>query len=63
MSMSEQKWNGNGRIVSVLVALMAVAAICPAAEAMDLETGFRNPPHSAGVRCFWWWLNSNVTNL
>jgi len=26
-----------------------------------LEDEFRNPPHSAGVRCFWWWLNSNVT--
>ncbi|GAI42100.1 unnamed protein product, partial [marine sediment metagenome] len=23
--------------------------------------GFRNPPHSAGVNCFWWWLNGNVT--
>jgi hypothetical protein len=22
---------------------------------------FRNPPHSAGVNCFWWWLNGNVT--
>ncbi len=27
----------------------------------DLEVGFINPPHSAGVRCFWWWLNGNVT--
>jgi len=32
-----------------------------ASEAKDLDTGFRNPPHSAGIRCFWWWLNSNVT--
>ena len=30
-------------------------------RAADLETGFRSPPHSAGIRCFWWWLNSNVT--
>jgi len=22
---------------------------------------FRNPPREAGVRCWWWWLNSNVT--
>ena len=28
---------------------------------INLETGFLNPPHSAGVRCFWWWLNGNVT--
>jgi len=27
----------------------------------DLEAGFRTPPHSAGIRCFWWWLNGNVT--
>lgn len=30
-------------------------------KADDLESGFRSPPHSAGIRCFWWWLNSNVT--
>lgn len=30
-------------------------------HADDLESGFRSPPHSAGIRCFWWWLNSNVT--
>jgi len=22
---------------------------------------FQNPPREAGVRCWWWWLNSNVT--
>ncbi|MCJ7778526.1 MAG: hypothetical protein MUP16_09460 [Sedimentisphaerales bacterium] len=27
----------------------------------DLKKGFEHPPQSAGVRCFWWWLNSNVT--
>jgi len=27
----------------------------------ELEKGFLNPPHSAGVRCYWWWLNGNVT--
>ncbi len=27
----------------------------------SLEEGFRLPPQSAGVRCFWWWLNGNVT--
>jgi len=26
-----------------------------------LKTGFVNPPPSAGVRCYWWWLNGNVT--
>lgn len=26
-----------------------------------LESDFQNPPRQAGVRCWWWWLNSNVT--
>ncbi len=27
----------------------------------DLDRAFRDPPHSAGIRAFWWWLNGNVT--
>jgi len=26
-----------------------------------LRQGFSQPPRHAGVRCWWWWLNSNVT--
>jgi len=26
-----------------------------------LKTGFVNPPPSAGVRCYWWWLNGKET--
>jgi len=26
-----------------------------------LRNGFSQPPRHAGVRCWWWWLNSNVT--
>ncbi len=26
----------------------------------ELSAGFADPPHSAGVRCYWWWLNGNV---
>ncbi len=33
----------------------------PSLTAVDLEEGFRHPPQSAGIRCFWWWLNGNVT--
>lgn len=25
------------------------------------EEDFHNPPRKAGVRCWWWWLNGNVT--
>src|SRR5690349_6917105 len=26
-----------------------------------LARGFRNPPPEARLRCYWWWLNGNVT--
>ena len=26
-----------------------------------MDAGFHNPPRDAGIRCFWWWLNGNVT--
>ena len=44
-----------------ILALAAALMTCSAAEAADLEAGFRDPPHSAGIRAFWWWLNGNVT--
>ena len=30
-------------------------------SAVDLEQGWRDPPRESGVRCWWWWLNGNVT--
>ncbi len=27
----------------------------------DLERGFTDPPLQARTRCYWWWLNGNVT--
>lgn len=48
---------------AILFALTLTATIIATSDcrADTLESGFRNPPHSAGIRCFWWWLNSNVT--
>ena len=38
----------------------AVAA--PASTSQDaLYSGFLNPPPSARLRCYWWWLNGHVT--
>jgi hypothetical protein len=31
------------------------------AESSPLEQGWTNPPASARVRAYWWWLNGNVT--
>ncbi|TWT97631.1 F5/8 type C domain protein [Botrimarina colliarenosi] len=28
---------------------------------MDLDAGWREPPVMARTRCWWWWLNGNVT--
>lgn len=42
----------------VLATLMFLAT---AGVADTLERDFQNPPRKAGVRCWWWWLNSNVT--
>lgn len=28
---------------------------------VDLEAGWKNPPAMARPRCWWWWLNGNVT--
>ncbi len=41
-----------------LITLMLLSTI---AGAGTLERDFRTPPREAGVRCWWWWLNSNVT--
>jgi hypothetical protein len=49
------------------ISLLVVFAICcligesVLAETSSLADSFRRPPQSAGVRCFWWWLNGNVT--
>jgi len=49
-------------IIRIFAAILcAIATLGSATAAVDLETGYRTPPHSAGIRCFWWWLNGNVT--
>ncbi|MCA9436692.1 MAG: glycoside hydrolase, partial [Candidatus Omnitrophica bacterium] len=45
----------------IVVFLFLSVAATPNALADTLETNFQNPPREAGVRCWWWWLNSNVT--
>jgi hypothetical protein len=32
-----------------------------ARNADPLKSAFATPPQEAGIRCWWWWLNSNVT--
>jgi hypothetical protein len=49
--------SNKGLFICILALLFAVFS--PAAD--TLEEGFRNPPLEAQTRCWWWWLNSNVT--
>lgn len=43
------------------VFLLFMAAISVTARGTTLEAGFTDPPLEARTRCFWWWLNGNVT--
>jgi len=42
--------------------LLGMMVICSATTAEEnLEAGFADPPLEARTRCFWWWLNGNVS--
>jgi hypothetical protein len=47
----------------VFMLLFCRASLLHANESsiIALRKGFLEPPRHAGVRCWWWWLNSNVT--
>ncbi len=47
-------------LFTVCLATAALAA-GPAVAEDDLARAFADPPHRAGIRAFWWWLNGNVT--
>ncbi|MEN6426471.1 MAG: glycosyl hydrolase [Phycisphaerales bacterium] len=47
--------------ILTLVFCCLFSGLACAAAPQGLEEAFRRPPQSAGVRCFWWWLNGNVT--
>ncbi len=45
------------KTAAIVLCLISLSVL----RAGSLETDFRDPPRQAGVRCWWWWLNSNVT--
>ncbi|MBN2326523.1 MAG: discoidin domain-containing protein [Candidatus Omnitrophica bacterium] len=53
------------RFSALFLTLISVCALFLHFEAhtasLSLEEGFADPPQQYGVRCWWWWLNSNVT--
>ncbi len=46
-------------LAALLAASLALSGRPP--ESNALETGFRNPPAAARMRCYWWWLNGHTT--
>lgn len=50
------KW---GRLVLLGIVLLALGPRL--AGAVLVESDFARPPRENGVRCWWWWLNGNVT--
>ena len=56
-----------GRVIAYAVLFSVLAQIgmpgdCAGAGQTDeLTQGFANPPNSARLRAYWWWLNGNVT--
>src|SRR5512143_3474589 len=44
-----------------MAAAAVAAAGCLASQGGNLEYGFADPPREARLRCYWWWLNGNVT--
>lgn len=51
------------KIIKCLVVWMGFFGVLAVSAAPThlVDEAFQNPPREAGVRCWWWWLNSNVT--
>ena len=48
-------------IVGTVLAVLFAALPACAEVTGTLENDFQTPPRSAGVRCYWLWLNGNIT--
>jgi hypothetical protein len=48
-------------ISGLVFGLLLSISLWVQAASPSLEEAFRQPPQQYGIRCFWWWLNGNVT--
>ncbi|MEN6308854.1 MAG: glycosyl hydrolase [Anaerohalosphaeraceae bacterium] len=48
------------RIVAAMAMFIVLTGPC-FGEVVSLEAGFARPDSRFGIRCFWWWLNGNVS--
>ena len=49
------------RPVPLAFLILTLSLTAALGQDLSLETGWNNPPLEARTRCFWWWLNGNVT--
>lgn len=65
LSQSTSAWGTLRRCALRLLipALLSACALAQSAGTPDaqLRRGFANPPATAKLRCYWWWLNGNTT--
>src|SRR5678816_467097 len=45
----------------VAITLALAVSLYAQQKSISLERGFQKPPQNYGIRCWWWWLNGNVT--
>lgn len=48
-------------LAAFLPAAFSASQSKPHADGDTLQAGFVHPPQTAKLRCYWWWLNGNVT--
>lgn len=64
--MGRMNWMGRGGrhcVAALLGVAVALGSSLPSAAQANgaLRAGFENPPQSAKLRCYWWWLNGHTT--
>jgi len=47
--------------MKLTIKILFFVFFCQIASAQISDKTFKNPPSQYGIRCWWWWLNGNVT--
>src|SRR5271163_3185381 len=59
-----ERWMQARTMAMALVASASIGLACGQSKPSTqdaLREGFANPPASARLRCYWWWLNGHTT--
>jgi hypothetical protein len=60
MTLRWKRWLVKAAVAGAIACALHLPAQKPQAD--PLRAGFNDPPVSAKLRCYWWWLNGNTTN-